>query len=114
MRKNICVCVYKLVWVKFLRVFFFVQSVWTSFFVPQFSCVKVSVCKNCSVQTFLCVKGSVCKSACVFLFVQNHLCAKYRCLKIVVYFFCVCAKASARKNLSVHKPLCERIFAHKN
>ena len=49
---------------------FFVQSVWASFSVSKFSCVKVSSCKSCSVQRFFCVKGSVCKSACVPLFMR--------------------------------------------
>ena len=66
----------KLLWVKFLRVKvsvcknFSVQSVWASFSVSKLSCVKVSLCKSCSVQRFLCVKGSVCKSACVPLFMR--------------------------------------------
>ena len=51
----------------------------------KFSSVKVSLCKNCSVQKFLCIKGSVCKSACVpLLCVQKHLCAKHRCVKTFV------------------------------
>ena len=67
---------------------FFVQSVWTSFSVSKFSCVKVSLCKSCSAQRFLSVKGSVCKSACVPLFVRVNA------------SFC---KASVYKNLYVQQ-----------
>ena len=46
---------------------FFVQSVWTSFSVSKFSCLKVSLCKNCSAQRFLSVKKVLCVKAPVCL-----------------------------------------------
>ena len=79
-----------MLWVKFLRVKvsvcknFIVQYVWTFSSVSKLSCVKVSLCKSCSVQRFLSAKGSVCKSACVPLFMPAFMRVNASLLKTLV------------------------------